>query len=63
MEIADDILLHEMTLPENIPKDLRELLQEIAASFSSILRDNLVGVYLWGSLTHEAFDEQCSDVD
>jgi predicted nucleotidyltransferase len=63
VEIADDILLHEMTLPENIPKDLRELLQEIAASFSSILLDNLVGVYLWGSLTHEAFDEQCSDVD
>ena len=52
-----------MTLPENIPRDLGELLQGIAASFSSILRDNLVGIYLWGSLTYEAFDEQCSDVD
>jgi predicted nucleotidyltransferase len=52
-----------MTFPENIPKDLGALLQEIAASFSGILRDNLVGIYLWGSLTYEAFDEQCSDVD
>jgi predicted nucleotidyltransferase len=52
-----------MTVPGNIPKDLGELLQEIAASFSGILRDNLVGIYLWGSLTYAAFDEQCSDVD
>jgi predicted nucleotidyltransferase len=52
-----------MTFPENIPKDLGELLQEIAASFSGILRDNLVGIYLWGSLTYATFDEQCSDVD
>jgi hypothetical protein len=52
-----------MNLPKNIPKDLAELLQEIATDFSVILRDNLVGIYLWGSLTYEAFDETCSDVD
>jgi len=28
-----------------------------------MLRENLVGIYLWGSLTYEAFDETCSDVD
>lgn len=52
-----------MHLPKNIPKDLSELLQAMAAGFSFILRDNLVGIYLWGSLTYEAFDESCSDVD
>jgi hypothetical protein len=31
--------------------------------FSAMLRDNLVGLYLWGSLTYYAFDPTCSDVD
>jgi Aminoglycoside adenylyltransferase, C-terminal domain len=35
----------------------------VAADFPAILRGNLVGVYLWGSLTYDAFDETCSDVD
>lgn len=58
-----DILPKEMSLAKNIPKDLSDLLQEMATDFSVILRDNLVGIYLWGSLTYEAFDETCSDVD
>ena len=48
---------------KNIPKDLADLLHTIATDFPGILRDNLVGAYLWGSLTYEAFDETCSDVD
>ena len=52
-----------MGLPKNIPRDLSELLQAIATDFPKILREELVGVYLWGSLTYEAFDETCSDVD
>lgn len=52
-----------MNLPGNLPKDLSELLQAVAADFPAMLRDNLVGIYLWGSLTYEAFDETCSDVD
>ena len=52
-----------MKLPENIPKDLVDLLVRMAADFSAILRENLVGIYLWGSLTYQAFDEACSDVD
>jgi Domain of unknown function (DUF4111) len=52
-----------MNLPKNIPKDLSELLQVMATDFSAILSGNLVGLYLWGSLTYEAFDETCSDVD
>jgi hypothetical protein len=35
----------------------------MATDFSAILRENLVGIYLWGSLTYQAFDEACSDVD
>jgi hypothetical protein len=46
-----------------IPEELAELLRSIAADFPVILKENLVGVYLWGSLTYGAFDERCSDVD
>jgi Domain of unknown function (DUF4111) len=52
-----------MTLAEKIPQDLEALLQAIAADFPVILRGNLVGIYLWGSLTYNAFEERCSDVD
>src|SRR5258708_13934283 len=53
----------KMNLPKNIPKDLSDLLQAMATDFPRILRGNLVGVYLWGSLTYGAFDDSCSDVD
>jgi Domain of unknown function (DUF4111) len=46
-----------------IPDDLADLLRIIAAELPGILRGNLVGVYVWGSLTYDAFDEICSDVD
>jgi hypothetical protein len=52
-----------MSLPKNIPKDLSDLLQAMAADLPAILRRNLVGIYLWGSLTYGAFDPACSDVD
>ena len=52
-----------MNLPPNVPKDLSDLLHAMAADFSAIFRDNLVGLYLWGSLTYDAFDATCSDVD
>ena len=35
----------------------------MAAVFPAIVRENLVGIYLWGSLTYNAFDATCSDVD
>lgn len=47
----------------NIPPDLATLLQAMATDFPTILRGNLVGIYLWGSLTYDAFDKTCSDVD
>jgi hypothetical protein len=46
-----------------IPDDLADLLRIIAAELPGILAGNLVGVYVWGSLTYDAFDETCSDVD
>lgn len=49
--------------PENIPENLSALLDKIANDFPFILENNLVGIYLWGSLTYKAFDETCSDVD
>lgn len=52
-----------MDLPENFPRDLSDLFRVMATDFSAILRENLVGIYLWGSLTYQAFDEACSDVD
>jgi hypothetical protein len=52
-----------MNLPTGIPKDLRNLLQVMATDFPAILREDLVGIYLWGSLTYNAFDATCSDVD
>jgi hypothetical protein len=58
-----DILAQEMNGPKNIPHDLAELLQVLATDFPAILSGNLVGIYLWGSLTYEAFDETRSDVD
>jgi len=47
----------------NIPNDLSDLLQAMATDFPVILGSNLVGIYLWGSLTNDAFDESRSDVD
>lgn len=47
----------------NMPNDLSCLLQAMVTDFATILRGNLVGMYLWGSLTYDAFDETCSDVD
>jgi hypothetical protein len=48
---------------DGCPKDLSDLLQAMATDFPAILQGNLVGIYLWGSLTYGAFDEACSDVD
>lgn len=50
-------------LPENIPNDLSALLAKMADELPIILKDNLVGIYLWGSLTYDGFDEKRSDVD
>ena len=55
--------MHPHSSKLSIPSDLYDLLDTISTDFPTILRNNLVGIYLWGSLTYDAFDETCSDVD
>lgn len=45
------------------PQKLCSLLQDMSDDFPSLLENNLVGIYLWGSLTYDGFDERCSDAD
>jgi len=46
-----------------IPAQVSALLREITARLPPILGGNLVGIYLYGSLTQRAFDPRRSDVD
>ncbi|HEU4593593.1 MAG TPA: aminoglycoside adenylyltransferase domain-containing protein [Pyrinomonadaceae bacterium] len=47
----------------HVPVKVTALLRELAAGLPFILGRNLVGIYLYGSLTQRAFDPQRSDVD
>src|SRR5947208_3400732 len=46
-----------------IPAQVSVLLQNLAAELPVILGKNLVGIYLYGSLTQRAFNPDGSDVD
>ena len=46
-----------------VPAQVSALLEEIVGRLPLILGRNLVGVYLYGSLTQRAFDPARSDVD
>jgi len=47
----------------NIPRKVSRLLQDLSAQLPLILGRNLVGVYLYGSVTHAAFNPKRSDID
>jgi len=47
----------------NIPTQVRSLLQDITVRLPVILGKNLVGIYLYGSLTQRAFNAKRSDID
>jgi streptomycin 3"-adenylyltransferase len=53
----------EYRFPENTPKFVRKVLSETLAGIHSILQDNLVGIYLYGSLAMECFNPKSSDID
>src|SRR5437773_6670104 len=55
--------LHDALPILSVPAEVEELKQEIARDFPRILKENLIGIYLWGSLTYDAFDEDASDID
>ena len=46
-----------------VPAGVRDLLDDLARHLPTILDSNLVGIYLYGSLTQRAFDSARSDVD
>jgi predicted nucleotidyltransferase len=46
-----------------IPAEVSALLQELGTRLPAVLGKSLVGVYLYGSLTQNAFDPARSDVD
>lgn len=45
------------------PLEVSELLDRLTAQFPKLLGDNLVGIYIYGSLTQAAFDPARSDID
>jgi Domain of unknown function (DUF4111) len=47
----------------NIPIRVSALLQDLTTALPALLGDNLVGLYLYGSLTQGAFNPERSDVD
>src|SRR5262245_17653076 len=45
------------------PAQVSEVLRDLTAAVSILLGDNLIGIYLYGSLTQDAFNAERSDVD
>src|ERR1051326_1451746 len=54
---------HPPRLATRVPAQVSDLLRELTARLPVILGRNLVGIYLYGSLTQRAFDPRRSDVD
>ena len=48
---------------EKCPDDVKKLINDIVKSFRKTLKDNLVGVYLHGSLAMGCFNPNYSDID
>lgn len=48
---------------KNLPPQVSALLQVLSNTLPSLLGNNLVGLYLYGSLTQGAFNQDRSDVD
>ena len=46
-----------------VPPPVASTLHALTAALGEILRSNLIGVYLYGSLTQGTFDPARSDVD
>lgn len=49
--------------PKNTPKFVRKVLSETLSFVHFVLQDNLVGIYLYGSLAMECFNPKSSDID
>jgi predicted nucleotidyltransferase len=53
----------EYKFPKKTPKLVREFLSETLSCVHSFLQDNLVGIYLYGSLAMGCFNPRSSDID
>lgn len=53
----------EYEFPRNTPKFAKEILRETLSSVHSIIGNNLVGIYLYGSLAMGCFQPRSSDID
>jgi len=53
----------EYKFPRNTPSSTRRVLRETFSNVHAILQDNLVGVYLYGSLAMGCFHPGSSDID
>jgi streptomycin 3"-adenylyltransferase len=49
--------------PKTVPRSVKEFLGEKLSILHSILLDNLVGIYLYGSLAMGCFNPKTSDID
>lgn len=50
-------------LPQRIPQDLQDFLAKIKQTLPKILNKNLVGIYIYGSLSYGSWGVNRSDVD
>jgi len=53
----------ECKFPKKAPRPIREFLRKTLSKVHSILQDDLVGIYLYGSLAMECFNPKSSDID
>jgi len=49
--------------PKNAPMSVRKVLREILSTVQSIIQDNLIGLYLHGSLAMDCYNPRSSDID
>lgn len=47
----------------NCPKEIKVILDKIVENFKNILQDNLIGIYLHGSLAMGCFNPKSGDID
>lgn len=50
-------------MSQSAPESVSKLLADIVVDFPDLLGNDLVGIYLYGSLTQNAFDAERSDID
>lgn len=55
--------LLECIFPKKTPRSVRKTLRELFSVVQSTVQDNLVGLYLYGSLAMDCYNPQSSDID